>query len=114
MRLKHILLAALLAPTLGSAGGTDVYFHFPAWIEICRNKNSVEVSDELAADYFDALKRIPGLVASAGDAQWSTAFTACALSATAAAKGQHELAEALLDLTSPDTVGEFLEWSDDR
>ncbi|NNG21646.1 hypothetical protein [Telluria aromaticivorans] len=93
---------------------TDVYFHFPAWIEICRHKNSVDVPDELAAGYFDALKRIPALVASAGETQWSTAFTACALSATAAAKGQHELAEALLELTSSDTVGAFLEWSYDR
>jgi hypothetical protein len=93
---------------------TDVYFHFPAWIEICRNKNSIDVPDELAAGYFDALKRIPALVASAAKKPWSAAFTACALSATAAAKGQHELAEALLEMTSPDTVGEFLEWFYDR
>lgn len=93
---------------------TDVYFHFPAWIEICRHKNSVNVPDELAASYFDALKRLPALVASAAEKQWSAVFTACALSATAAAKGQHELAEALLELTSPDTVGGFLEWSYDR
>lgn len=93
---------------------TDVYFHFPAWIEICRHKNSLDIPDDLAADYFDALKRIPALVASAAEKQWNAAFTACALSATAAAKGQHELAEALLELTSPDNVGEFLEWSYDR
>jgi hypothetical protein len=36
------------------------------------------------------------------------------LSATAAAKGQHALAEALLELASSDTVGEFLEWFYDR
>ncbi|WP_036168702.1 hypothetical protein [Massilia sp. 9096] len=93
---------------------TDVYFHFPAWIEICRHKNSVDVPDELAASYLDALKRIPALTASAAGKQWSTAFTACALSAIAAAKGQHELAEALLELTTPNTVDEFLEWSYDR
>jgi hypothetical protein len=93
---------------------TDVYFHFPAWIEICRHKNSVVVPDDLTASYFDALKRVPALVASAAEKQWSAAFTACALSATAAAKGQHELAEALLELASPNTVGEFLEWSYDR
>jgi hypothetical protein len=93
---------------------TDVYFHFPAWVEICRHKNSVDVPDELAAGYFDALKRVPALVASAAEKQWSTAFTACALSATAAAKGQHALAEALLELASSDTVGEFLEWFYDR
>lgn len=93
---------------------TDVYFHFPEWIEICRNKNRVGIPDDLAAAYFAALKRVPALVASAADKRWSTAFTASALSATAAAKGQHELAEALLELSSPGTVGEFLEWSCDR
>jgi hypothetical protein len=93
---------------------TDVYFHFLAWIEICRNKNNADLPDDLAAGYFDALKRVPVLVASAAEKQWSPAFTACALSATAAAKGQHELAEALLEMTSPDTVGRFLEWSYDR
>jgi len=93
---------------------TDVYFHFPARIEICRHKAGVDVPDELAAAYFDSLGRIPALVASAKGKQWSAAFTACALSATAAAKGQHELAEALLELTSSDTVGEFLEWFHER
>lgn len=93
---------------------TDVYFHFPAWIEICRHKNGVDVPDELVAGYFDSLSRIPGLAASAAEKQWSAAFTACALSATAAAKGQHGLAEALLELTSSDTVDQFLEWSYDR
>jgi len=53
-------------------------------------------------------------VASATGKQWSAAFTACALSPTAAAKGQHELAEALLELSSEDAVSEFLEWSYDR
>jgi hypothetical protein len=93
---------------------TDVYFQFPAWIEICRYKNSVDVPDELAPSYFDALKRLPALVASAAEKQWSPAFTACALSAAAVAKGQHALAEALLELASPDTVSEFLEWFYDR
>lgn len=93
---------------------TDVYFHFPAWIEICRHKNGVDVPDELAAAYFDALKRVPALVASTAETQWNTAFTACALSATAAARGQHALAEALLELCSPAAVSEFLEGSCDR
>ena len=93
---------------------TDVYFHFPAWVEICRHKNGVDVPDELVADYFGSLSRIAALVAKAEEKQWSAAFTACALSATAAAKGHHELVEALLELTSSDTVDEFLEWSYDR
>ena len=106
----HVIEAIASSPTRV----TDVYFHFPSWIEICRNKNGVTVPDELAAAYFASLKRIPALVASASEMQWSDAFTACAMSAIAAAKGQHELAEALLELTSSDTVGEFLECSYDR
>lgn len=93
---------------------TDVYFHFPAWVEICRHKNGVDVPDALVTDYFDSLSRIPALVAKAEKKQWSAAFSACALSATAAAKGQHELAKALLKLNSTDAVGEFLEWTYDR
>lgn len=92
----------------------EVYFHLPAWIEICRHKTGVDVPDELAAAYFGALNRVPALVAAAAKKQWNTGFTACALSAVAAAKGQHGLAEALLELASPDTVGEFLEWSCER
>lgn len=72
----------------------DVYFHFPAWIEIA-DPRMASIADELAIDYFDSLSRIPALVAGAEEKQWNAAFTACALSATAAAKGQHELAEAL-------------------
>jgi hypothetical protein len=106
----HVIEAIASAPERVS----DVYFHFPAWIEICRYKNSVDVPDDLAPGYFDALKRVPALVANAAEKRWSAAFTACALSATAAVKGQHDLAEALLELASPDTVNEFLEWSYDR
>jgi hypothetical protein len=106
----HVIEAIASAPERVS----DAYFHFPAWVEICRHKNSVDVPDELATDYFDALGRIPALVASAAEKQWSTAFTACALSATAAAKGHHDLAESLLELTSPDTLNEFLDWAYDR
>ncbi|TQK11500.1 hypothetical protein [Herbaspirillum sp. SJZ107] len=92
----------------------DVYFHFPAWIEICRHKTGADVPAELAAAYFGALNRVPALVAGAAKQQWNAGFTSCALSALAAAKGQHDLAEALLELDSPDTVGEFLEWSCER
>jgi hypothetical protein len=91
-----------------------VYLHFPAWIEICRHKNSIAIPDGLAGDYFDALNRIPALVAIAAQKQWSPAFTACALSAVAAAKGQHIFAEAVLELTSPEMAGEFLGWFYDR
>lgn len=106
----HVIAALAGAPERAS----EAYFHFPAWIEICRNKNLVDIPDDLKPGYFDALRRIPGLVASAANREWSAAFTACALSATAAAKGQHALAEALLDMPSPEAANAFLEWSHDR
>ncbi|WP_156116920.1 hypothetical protein [Massilia sp. 9096] len=92
---------------------TEVNFHFAAWIEICRYKGGLYVADELSAAYFDALNRVPALAAGVPKMQWDTPFMACALSAIAAAKGEHELAEALLDLGSQDTVAEFLAWSYD-
>jgi hypothetical protein len=106
----HVIEAIASSPERAS----EVYFHFPAWIEICRHKNTVDIPNDLEVGYFDALRRIPALVACIPDKQWSAAFTACALSATAASKGQHDIAEALLEMTSPDAASEFLEWSYDR
>jgi hypothetical protein len=106
----HVIKAIANSP----AEVTDVYFHFPAWIEVCRNKNGIDVPDDLAAAYFASLGRIPSLVATAAENKWTAAFTACAMAAIAAAKGQHDLAEALLEMASPDTVGEVLEWLHDR
>jgi hypothetical protein len=106
----HVITA--LASSPGTA--SETYFHFPAWIEICRHKNAAEIPDDLKVAYFDAIHRIPSLVANAASRKWSTAFTACALSAIAAAKGQHDLAEALLEMTPAEAAREFLEWSYDR
>lgn len=106
----HVIAALASSPDTAS----ETYFHFPAWVEICRHKNAVDIPDDLKAPYFDAIQRMPGLVAQAASRQWSAAFTACALAAIAAAKGQHDQAEALLELTSADAAREFLEWSFDR
>jgi hypothetical protein len=106
----HVIAALATSPEIASEG----YFHFPAWIEICRQRKAVEIPDDLKAAYFDALQRVPGLVASAANRSWNPAFTACALSATAAAKGQHDLAAALLEMPSSEAARAFLEWSHDR
>lgn len=106
----HVIAALASSPETAS----EAYFHFPAWIEICRHKNAVEIPDDLKRAYFDQLQRIPALVARTANRQWSSAFTACALSAIAAVKGQHDLAEALLEMPSPDVAREFLEWSYER
>ncbi|WP_218188457.1 hypothetical protein [Desulfosarcina cetonica] len=76
------------------------YFQFPAWVEICRKKNSVPIPEELEADYFIALKQLPQLVAEASGREWDDTFLACALSVIAAAKGFHNIAEAVLEIDS--------------
>lgn len=89
------------------------YFQFPAWIEICRCKNNVEIPADIAPAYFEALKRLPSLVAAASSREWDADFLACALSAIAVSKGQTAVAEAVLELT-PDVAEEFMEWFFER
>ena len=102
----HVIEALAAAPSEAS----NSFFQFPAWIEICRAKNHVEIPQDLKAPYFEALARLPSLVAQASTRQWEAGFLACALSAIAAAKGQHEIAEAVLEMSSPEAAEEFLEW----
>lgn len=85
------------------------YFQFPAWVEICRNKNGTKIPEDLAPAYLDSLKRLPQLVAAASTREWDAGFLQCALSAIAASKGQSAIAEAIQEL-SPEIADEFLEW----
>jgi hypothetical protein len=102
----HVVAALATAP----AQADESFFHFPAWVEICRAKNAVEVPQDLQSSYFEALSRLPGLVAQAANRPWTEGFLACALSAVAAAKGHHAAAEAVLELSSPEVAQEFIEW----
>lgn len=101
----HVVRALATAPTLASS----TYFQFPAWVEICRQNNGTPIPPNLDAAYYSALAELPGLVAAAASRPWGADFTACALSAIAAAKGNGKVAEAALELT-PETAGNFLEW----
>ncbi len=85
------------------------YFQFPAWVEICRQKKSVPILQELETDYFSALQQLPFLVSAAADREWDEGFLLCALSAIAAAKGYGTVAEAVQELNS-NVAEEFLEW----
>lgn len=105
----HVVRAAATNPLRADA----VYFQFPAWIEICRRKQKLEVPGELAVAYFDALAKLPALVAAASAREWDADFLQCALSAIAAAKGQPLVAEAVQEL-SPEVAGEFMEWFFER
>lgn len=85
------------------------YFHFPAWIEICRQKKAVPIPKELEEDYFAALAQLPSLVAAAAVREWDSNFLSCALSAIAAAKGFASVAEAVEEI-DPEVAEEFMEW----
>lgn len=87
----------------------STYFQFPAWVETCRCKTGVAIPGDLAPAYFDALSRLPALVAAAAVRDWEPDFAACALAAVAAAKGHAAVAEAVIELT-PDVAGEFMRW----
>jgi len=101
----HIVRILSQAPTKADFS----YFGFPAWVEVCRQKNSVPIPKELETDYFAALKLLPSLVASAAEREWDEIFLACALSAIAAAKGFGSVAEAVQELR-PKVAEEFMEW----
>ena len=105
----HVVAALESSP----ASAHFTYFQFPAWVEICRAKNKVPVPEDLALAYFEALSRLPLLVAAASSREWDENFLACALSAIAVAKNQPVVAEASLEL-SRDVAAEFLEWFSQR
>jgi hypothetical protein len=101
----HVVRALASAPLKADFA----YFQFPAWVEICRLKNTVEIPDDLSAAYFAALARLPTLVAAASEKHWDDTFLQSALSAIAVAKGQAVIAEVLQEL-SPEVAEEFMPW----
>ena len=101
----HIVNALASAPSKADHS----YFQFPAWVEICRAKQAVEIPEDLRSAYFEALAQLPGLVAAASTRPWQPAFLVCTLAAVAAAKGQPAVAEAVLELT-PEVAQDFMEW----
>lgn len=89
------------------------YFQFPAWVEVCRHNNNVSVPADLLPPYLESLRKLPEIVARASSLEWDEGFVRRALSAVAAAKGEHMLAETLLEL-SPDVLTDFREWLNER
>lgn len=106
----HVVDVLASSPT--QAGPS--FFHFPAWVEICRFKQLVDVPPDLKGPYVESLARLPGLVAEASTKHWDAEFLVCAISAVAVAKGQHSIAEAVLELSSAEIAEKFLEWKVDQ
>ncbi len=105
----HVVAALESAPLRASS----TYFHFPAWVEICRQRNGIAIPSDLQPPYQEALAKLPSLVAAASAKEWDADLLACALAAIAAAKGHAVVAEANLELT-PEVVTEFMEWVHER
>src|SRR5204863_9192160 len=90
----HVVEALASSPSKADSS----YFQFPAWVEICRAKQQVEMPEDLRVSYFESLARLPALVAAVSSRQWEAGLLACTLAAVAAAKGQPAIAEAVLEL----------------
>ncbi len=108
--IPHVIAALAIDPTRADAS----FFHLPAWVEICRMRNAVEVPSDLEAAYFNALACLPELVAKAASRKWDSSFAACALAAVAAAKGHHAVAEALLEMPTAEVAEDFMAWTISR
>lgn len=106
----HVIEALALRPEKAD----HAFFHFPAWVEICRVKHKIEVPEALREAYFLALARLPSLVAEASNREWDSGFLACTLAAIAAAKGQTIVAEAVLEFASADVAKDFIDWLNTR
>ncbi len=105
----HVVAALATRPT----DAPSVFFQFPAWVEICRKRADIAVPDELAADYFASLAKLPALAAAAAARPWDADMVASVLAAIAAAKGDANVAEVTLALT-PSLAIEFLDWHSQR
>jgi len=101
----HVVLALSISPLTADSS----FFHFPAWVEVCRQKKNASVPENLRQAYFSALNSLPSLVAAAANREWDDSFLSCALAAVAAAKGYGGVSEAVQELTS-DVAAEFMDW----
>ena len=89
------------------AKASFVYFKFPTWVEICRQRLKLMVPDDLSNDYFASLKMLAGLVCASSARDWDSDFLLCALSAMAISKGFPLVAEAVQELDN-DTAESLL------
>ena len=99
----HVVRVLATSPEVASF----TYFQFPTWVEICRQRHGLHVPEDLASDYFHALKMLASLVCAASVREWDSDFLSVALSAMAVSKGFALIAEAVQELND-DTAEQFL------
>lgn len=105
----HVVASLATAPDRADF----TFFQFPAWVEVCRQRNNVAIPQDLAAAYLEAIAKLPQLVAAAANREWDESLLSCALAAVAASKGFASVAEAVLELNS-EVAEDFLKWHLDR
>lgn len=76
---------------------TPSHFALPARIELARAAQDAEIPDYLIDGYVTALARLPLLAGLVATPAWNGRMCNAALAATAAATGQHAVAELLLE-----------------
>ena len=101
----HVIRVLTIDPTKAS----EDYFHFPAWVEICRYRKGMTVPDDLLPAYLEGLNKLPQLAAVSASRDWSGSMAVSALAAIAVSKKFHEFGEAILEMT-PETVIQFRSW----
>jgi hypothetical protein len=101
----HVIRALSIAPDKAPY----VYFDFPAWVEICRQRKKVIVPEALSFAYFQSHRMLPQLVCAAASKDWNEDFLRATLSALAVGKGFAVVAEVAQELNQ-EVASEFLEW----
>ena len=107
--MPHVVEALSLSPETAVFD----FFMFPAWVEVCRVNGGPPIPEDLRDAYFAALARVPDLVAIAARQSMTTEKLTCAVAAIAAAKGQTDIAEVILELT-PEVAKDVREWLAER
>jgi hypothetical protein len=105
----HVVACLAKAPTKADF----TFFQFPAWVEVCRQRRNVPIPQDLATAYWEAMAKLPQLVASAANREWDESLLSCALAAVAASKGFGAVAEAVFEINS-EVAEDFLKWHLDR
>lgn len=102
----HILRIAAASPEHISSN----YILLPTCIEASRlSSTAPPVPEHLASSYFEAIGRLPSIVAACFGRDWDDEFVRTATAALCAAKGHGSLASAILDL-SEDVLEDFNAW----
>lgn len=94
----HIVRVLSTAPQRASFD----FFLLPACIEVGRIANEAVVPERLHDAYQEALVQLPQLAADAAHRGWDAETCMAAMAATAAATGQHLLAQLLIEMSEDD------------